>query len=106
MERGLVYILRLQNNRWYVGWTNNPRRRWKEHFFNPKVKWLVENPPIEVAYQFYGTLRDESAATIQLAHWHGIANVRGGAYAKNQTYYQENLPNVENPPLPEYFWMS
>lgn len=106
MKIGWIYILRLENSKWYVGWTNDPRRRLGKHFYNPSVQWVKESPPIAVAYQFYGTIEDETSATLQLAHIHGIANVRGGAYAKMQNYYQENLPKPRQEVIGQEFWLD
>lgn len=106
MKRGWVYVLLLENSKWYVGWTSNPRKRLHKHFYNPSVGWVKENRPIDVAYQFYGTIEDETSATLQLAHIYGIANVRGGAYVRPQHYYQENLPKPRKEVIGNEFWLA
>lgn len=106
MMRGLVYVLQLENACWYVGWTANPKRRLREHFYKPSVTWLQENRPIDVAHQFYGTLEDETSATLQMAHVYGISQVRGGAYAKNQHYYQERLHKPYRLVIGDEFWLD
>lgn len=106
MKNGWIYILKLENSKWYVGWTNNPKNRMRSHFYRPKVGWLRDNPPLDIHYQFYGSLEDESSATLQLAHQFGISNVRGGAYTRNQNYHQERLWIPRKLVLDDDFWLT
>jgi hypothetical protein len=107
VDRGWVYILKLENNRWYVGWTINPYKRMRQHFYKPGIRWVRENPPIDIAHQFFGTKQDERSATIQLAHVFGIANVRGGSHCvTDQAYKQENLRKPHALVIADEFWLD
>lgn len=107
MERGWIYVLKLENDCWYVGWTKDPRKRTGKHFHNPRIEWVRRNRALDIAYQFYGTKRDEHLATLQLAHVFGIDKVRGGSYCvTDQPYKQENLPKTCNLVIGDEFWLD
>jgi hypothetical protein len=107
MKQGWVYILRLENNRRYVGWTANPKDRLRQHFYRPQTKWVAENKPIEVAHQFYGSKKDENIATVQLGLVFGIANVRGGYYnVADMPYMQERVPKPSKLVIGDEFWLD
>ena len=46
-----VYILRLQNDRLYIGSTNDLRRRLAEHRSGSGSKATSESPPVELLYR-------------------------------------------------------
>lgn len=107
MKRGLVYILQLENNCWYVGWTTDPKRRMREHFYKPKNNWVIANKAIDIAHQFYGTKEDEVAASVQMANVFGVETVRGGAYNVPEVYYYPD--RVKKPArlaIGDDFWLD
>lgn len=107
MKRGLVYILRLENDCWYVGWTTNPKQRMRQHFYNPKNTWVVANKPIEIAHQFYGTKEDEVIASVQMANVFGVETVRGGAYNVPEVYYYpERVKKPVRLVIGDEFWLD
>lgn len=86
-----IYILKLENNKWYVGKTRNLEERIKEHFLRPrlgehfscsfsssftkKYKPLSLHESIENCDDF-----DEEKYTLKYMQKYGINNVRGGPY--------------------------
>lgn len=75
-----VYVLLLENNKYYVGRTNDVERRFREHKKSTN-EWLRQNKPIRVIEKrpLMG-LFDEDNKTKSYMYVHGINNVRGGAY--------------------------
>ena len=43
-----IYILKLTNNKYYVGKTNNPEMRLQSHFSLTGSQWTKKYKPIEV----------------------------------------------------------
>ena len=85
-----VYILLLQNNKYYVGRTNNFEFRFKEHFNHNGSVWTQKYNPIKLEDLIpQCDLFDEDKITIKLMSKHGIDNVRGGSFT------QEILPENE-----------
>jgi hypothetical protein len=46
--KGMVYVLRLEEGKYYVGWTGDIRRRIEEHFDGRGASWTRLYPPLEV----------------------------------------------------------
>jgi len=76
-----IYILELQNNKYYVGKTDNIEKRIQEHMngtassFTKKYKYISVNKIIPDASPY-----DEDKYTIEYMGKYGINNVRGGIY--------------------------
>tara|TARA_B100001750_G_C15275664_1_gene479833 strand:- start:44 stop:622 length:579 start_codon:yes stop_codon:yes gene_type:complete len=79
---GVVYILRLEQGKWYVGWTNRNIERIWEHVEGDGAKWTQRYPPVEGREVFYmqdgHKPPDENRITLETMKKHGIRNVRGG----------------------------
>ena len=80
-----LYILRLKDNKFYVGKTDKESvsDRYMEHLEGNGSEWTIKYPPIGVIeyfplqYEFH-----EDQVTEQLMLDHGIENVRGGSYSQ------------------------
>ena len=78
-----LYVLQLENNKWYVGKTSDVAKRFKEHQSGKGSAWtninkpvrIVESRPLNDAY-------DETNTTKELMRKYGINNVRGGAHVQ------------------------
>jgi hypothetical protein len=79
----MVYTLKLEQNKYYVGWSGrDDLSRIEEHFAGKGSKWTSYYKPIRLLHIIPdGTPLDEEAVTIWLAFAKGPENVRGGTYA-------------------------
>ena len=93
-----IYILKLENNKYYVGKSKNPVKRLEDHFgvdSRTGSFWTKKHKPIEVLNVFEGDDFDEDKYVKKYMAEFGIDNVRGGSYCKNDISFQErNL--IEN----------
>lgn len=82
-----VYVLKLEDGKYYVGKSDDPEQRIKSHFSGSGSTWTREYPPIKVIEIHRNVSRfDEDKLTKEYMEKYGIDNVRGGAYT------QVNLP--------------
>jgi len=77
-----VYTLELENNKYYVGYTENFDSRMISHFGGNGSKWTKLHPPISILEVSRGDKNDEDKKTIQMMIKYGYQNVRGGKYCK------------------------
>jgi hypothetical protein len=77
-----IYVLKLKNDKWYVGKTTNPASRIESHFKSNGCYWTRRFPPIQIQEQFIGDDYDEDKYVLKYMHLYGIDNVRGGAYSQ------------------------
>ena len=78
-----IYILKLQDNKYYVGKTNNINKRILDHFTNNGSEWTKKYEPIEILNEYNSNdCFDEEKYTLLNMDKYGIDNVRGGSYCK------------------------
>ena len=78
-----IYCLQLQNDKYYIGKTNNPNFRIEQHFNLQGSVWTQKYPPIRVIENHNDCDDyDEDKITKKYMMRYGIDNVRGGAYTK------------------------
>ena len=97
-----VYVLQLEDEKYYVGLSKDVDRRFQEHQTGVGAKWTKKYPPIKVvyklvtshtAYLYASTI--ENLKTIEYMKKYGKENVRGGIYcAVEQCIINEQLGNV------------
>lgn len=76
-----IYILKLENNKYYVGKTNNPHVRLHDHFNSKGSGWTKKYKPLEVIKVISDCDDyDEDKFTRQYMDKYGIDNVRGGSF--------------------------
>ena len=106
---GHVYILKLRNKKWYVGYTERSSiDRILEHIDEKGAKWTKRHPPLKKGYLHSfskpgRTKRDEDKETLALMKKHGIANVRGGRWCMvnmPKGVYAELASKIGKEPLP------
>ena len=73
-----VYVLELENDNYYVGYTENFDTRMVSHFGGAGSMWTKLHKPKSVLEVFRGDKGDEHEKTIQLMMKHGYQKVRGG----------------------------
>ena len=85
-----IYILKLMNNKYYVGKTKYISHRMLDHFSNNGSTWTKKYKPIEIL-QIYRNCDelDEDKYTIKCMSKYGINNVRGGIYCRMNLNHNE-----------------
>ena len=78
---GKVYVLKLEEDKWYVGFTEDFDARMEKHNTGQGSDWTTKYKPVEVALVEDGNKRTETLLTAALVAKHGIENVRGGYFA-------------------------
>ena len=76
-----LYVLELENDKFYVGRTGNLQMRLQNHKFGMGAKWTKKYPVIEIIYQsvlLNDYDEDEDNLTFYCMRRSGIENVRGG----------------------------
>lgn len=78
-----IYILKLEKGKYYVGKTNNPLFRLKDHFDANGSKWTQKYKPIEILELIPNCdSYDEDKYTQKYMDKFGIDNVRGGSFCE------------------------
>lgn len=78
-----IYILKLENNKYYIGKTDNPEIRLNSHFNLNGSEWTKKYKPIEIIQIIPNCDNyDEDKYTKIYMDKYGINNVRGGSYVK------------------------
>lgn len=79
----VVYVLKLENGKYYVGETRDMIRRFQQHLGDTGAAWTKIHKPIELLdFWEKENKSDENTTTIQYMVEYGIDNVRGGLYCK------------------------
>jgi len=78
-----IYVLKLQQNKYYIGKTNNPQYRIEDHVNSQGSSWTVKYPPTNI-HQIIPDCDefDEDKYTIKYMKEKGIDNVRGGSFCE------------------------
>ena len=78
-----IYILQLEDGKFYVGKTNHTMQRFNQHNDGKGAKWTKKYPMVDI-YDFHRDMRDsdENRITMQMIRQFGAANVRGGSWTK------------------------
>ena len=78
-----IYALKLENNKYYIGKTNNPSFRIERHFNSEGSAWTKKYKPIELIELIPDCDNyDEDKYTIKYMKKYGITNVRGGSFCE------------------------
>tara|TARA_B100000674_G_scaffold432779_1_gene390772 strand:- start:549 stop:1004 length:456 start_codon:yes stop_codon:yes gene_type:complete len=89
-----IYILKCDNNKYYVGKTkNNINKRLRQHFNGTGSLWTKKYKPIELIEEInYCDEFDEDKYVKKYMSIYGIDNVRGGSYSQFElTEEQHNV---------------
>jgi phage/plasmid-associated DNA primase/predicted GIY-YIG superfamily endonuclease len=78
----MIYILQLEDKKYYVGRSNIPKQRILKHFQVDGSEWTKLYTPINIITQFSGNNFDEEKHTLIYMKKYGIDNVRGGSFCK------------------------
>lgn len=76
-----LYILELEDNKWYVGKSTDVKKRFAQHTEGKGSAWTREYAPLRIAEtRPITSVHDETNVTKDLMKKYGVDNVRGGAY--------------------------
>jgi len=91
-----IYILILEEKKFYIGKTNNPETRIKQHFCENGSVWTSKYRPINL-YELIPDCDDfdEDKYTIKYMAKHGIDNVRGGSFCQLELN-SATISNINN----------
>lgn len=98
----LLYVLKLEDDCWYIGMSRNVDRRYKAHL-KGKTLWTGLHKPIEIhEVRETGVSSDSEAGqmedqlTIEYARQYGTDKVRGGGYCQRKPKWPPELlePNL------------
>jgi hypothetical protein len=86
LRESFVYVLRCENNTYYIGYTTAFYRRMVYHFIGLGSKWTQLHRPLCVIEKVKGDKRKENHKTISYMLVFGCDKVRGGPWCrvKNQ----------------------
>ena len=78
-----IYILQLEDGKYYVGKTDHTIQRFNQHNDGKGAKWTKKYPMIDL-YDFHRNMADsdENRITMQMIRQFGAENVRGGSWTK------------------------
>jgi hypothetical protein len=77
-----IYVLQLQNDKYYVGKTTNPHFRFDNHFTSNGTEWTRLHKPLKILELIPNCDDyDEEKYTYKYMDKCGIDNVRGGSYS-------------------------
>lgn len=90
-----IYILKLENNKYYIGKTNNPINRLSQHTNNNGSEWTKKYKPIKLIELIEDCDNfDEDKYTKIYMQKYGIDNVRGGSY-NQMILSNENIITIQ-----------
>lgn len=79
----MIYILRLENNKYYIGKTNNLEERLKAHDQRTGCAWTSKYKFVELIETIdTDNIFEEDKCTKEYMNKYGIDNVRGGSYCQ------------------------
>jgi hypothetical protein len=94
-----IYVLKLENNKYYVGKTSNPSFRMESHFNENGSAWTRKYKPIKLEALIPDCDDyDEDKYTKKYMDKYGINNVRGGSFVTIELDENtiEHLTNMSN----------
>ena len=76
-----IYVLKLEQDKYYIGKTNNPNLRLENHFSSNGCEWTKLYKPLKIIEIIpHCDNYDEDKYTKIYMDKYGIDNVRGGSY--------------------------
>jgi hypothetical protein len=90
-----IYILELENNKYYIGKTTNPFFKLEQHFKLNESQWINKYKPIRL-HRFISDCDnfDEDKYTLKYMEQYGINNVRGGSFSELKLK-KDNLETIK-----------
>jgi len=85
---GLVYVLQLDEGKYYVGWTNNLFGRMEQHFNGHGAAWTKKYAPQRCLWLAKGDKPLETKVAARCRKMWGEDNVRGGSWTGDGSWLQ------------------
>ena len=76
----MIYVLELENGKYYVGYSLLYKHRIQKHFDGDGSSWTRLHKPVKVVEILEGTKDTEREVTLRYMRTHGWENVRGAGY--------------------------
>lgn len=77
-----IYVLRLESGKYYVGRSDNPNQRFRQHVAGNGSAWTRKYRPIEITETVPNSSPfDEDRYVKEYIAIYGVQNVRGGSYS-------------------------
>jgi len=93
-----LYVLELEHDCWYVGFSSNPEKRFKKHLRGSGANWTKLHKPIEIhtvretkLYLDSEAAQLENELTLDYARNYGTDKVRGGGYCQTKPPWPKEL---------------
>jgi predicted GIY-YIG superfamily endonuclease len=80
----LVYVLRLEDDCYYIGVSSNLNARLAQHFCGDGSAWTRRHKPIELIEVHIGGEGKEDEIALQYIKKYGYHKARGGKYLKDK----------------------
>jgi len=84
-----IYILRLENGKYYIGRSKWPLKRIDDHRDKSGSRWTTLHKVIDIIQIFEGDVFDEDKYVKIYMNKYGIDNVRGGSYCREKLSYED-----------------
>jgi hypothetical protein len=90
-----IYILLLEQDKYYIGKSKNPNTRIEQHFNSNGSSWTQKYKPVNVVETLYNCDSfDEDKYTLKYMAKFGINNVRGGSFCEI-TLSNDNISTIQ-----------
>lgn len=75
-----MYVLKLEHEKWYVGHSTAPLKRFDAHMGEEGAAWTAVHPPLALVETLPGGTTEEMITTLRYMELYGIDAVRGGPW--------------------------
>ena len=81
----MIYVLLLEQDKYYVGWTNNLEKRLCHHTqrTSNKPSWIKKYPFVKIVEVAEGDKTQEKEITLKYMQKYGWQNVRGASWTQS-----------------------
>ena len=91
-----LYILKLENDKYYVGITDDLSRRLNQHFGNRGFNWTKLHKPLSMVHLRSSVpLKMENDVSTEYKTIHGSENVRGGSWCDIHDHHKKAWPHKQ-----------
>ena len=100
-KNSVVYVLQLEDDCIYVGYTSHLKLRLNQHLNGKGSDWTKLHKPIKLIDVFYGGIKEEQVTARQyIREFGGMSKVRGGPYLTDDDVTNKH-PSMEKSLTPD-----